>query len=369
MVSREFDVAVVGAGPGGSAAAKKCAEAGLKTALLEKRNLPRNKTCTGMIMSDMAQRLIREEFNSPPEEVLTTPPYLQGVRFYAPSVEPLTFERRMPFAWRKDFDYWMNKIAKDRGVELWDRTRVRKIAARERSYILTVEREDEPDFIKTRFLIGADGALSVVRRTMFPDAEMKYQLCVRVCYQGTLDLDPTYVHYFYFPSLIGFEVNLKGDVFLLEMTPRSAQEVKSVIMKQIEKWLIEDFGFTSNMKPLWRDGCLEPSMGRRPFPDPFPLAKDNALLVGNAAGLVKPVTGEGIGTAVKSGLMAAESVIRAIKRGEKADKFYLPMAQDLVSRLNCMYPPHGKIREAAKKGMDCFLTTVMEIYSNITSIL
>jgi choline dehydrogenase-like flavoprotein len=44
------DVLVVGAGPGGSAAAKYCAEAGLKTILIEKKKIPRDKVCTGMIM-------------------------------------------------------------------------------------------------------------------------------------------------------------------------------------------------------------------------------------------------------------------------------------------------------------------------------
>jgi flavin-dependent dehydrogenase len=62
------------------------------------------------------------------------------------------------------------------------------------------------------------------------------------------------------------------------------------------------------------------------------------FLVGNAVGLVKPVTGEGIGTGVKGGFMGVESVIQAIKRTEEADKFYLPIAQDLVSRLNSTYP-------------------------------
>lgn len=45
-----FDVVVVGAGPGGSVAAKRCLESGLKTLLLEKRRLPRDKVCSGMIM-------------------------------------------------------------------------------------------------------------------------------------------------------------------------------------------------------------------------------------------------------------------------------------------------------------------------------
>ena len=41
-----FDVLVAGAGPGGSVAAKRCAELGLKTLLVERRRLPRDKEAT-----------------------------------------------------------------------------------------------------------------------------------------------------------------------------------------------------------------------------------------------------------------------------------------------------------------------------------
>ena len=371
-IHTEFDVVVVGGGPGGSVAAKKCAEEGLKTLLLEKHKLPRNKVCTGMIMSEMSQALIRKEFGDPPEEVLATPPYLRGIKFRAPAAETLTFEHRMPFAWRKDFDYWMNQVAERVGAQLWDSAKVSSIAEDEKGYTLGIEREEKTQFIKTKFLIGADGTISVVRKALFPDVEMRYQLSMRQCYQGSLDLDPAYVHYFYLPDLNGlngFGVNCKGDVFLLEMTPRSDQKDGSDIVRKAEEWFAQDFGFRSGNKPLWRDGCFEPSMGRRPFSGPFPLGKDNALLVGDAAGLTKPITGEGIGTAVKSGLLAAEAVIQASKREEKADKFYLPMAQDMISILDSLYPPHGKLREEMKKGIDCFLLTFKEIFSKITGIL
>ena len=365
----KFDVAVVGGGPGGSAAARKCAEAGLKTILLEKHKLPRDKVCTGMLMSELSQTLLKDEFGDLPDVVLTTPPNLLGIRFHAPAAETLTFARRMPFFWRKDFDHWMNRVAQGAGVELVDSVRVKTIGVNEAGYMLRIDRGGENQLIKATFLIGADGTISVVRKTLFPDVEMGYQLCVRRCYQGALDLDPAYVHYFCFPDLTSFEVNCKGDVFLLEMTPRPNQGAGSEIVRQAEGWLAEDFGLTQANKLLWRDGCFEPSMGRKPFSGPFPLAKGNALLVGNAAGLTKPITGEGIGTAIKSGIMAAEAVIQARKRGEKASKFYLPVAQDVVSTLDRMYPPHGKIREEAGKGLDRVLATLREIFSGITDVL
>ena len=58
--AEKWDVIVVGAGPGGAAASKRCAEAGLWTLVLEKRALPRDKVCSGMIMGPWAQEIIRD---------------------------------------------------------------------------------------------------------------------------------------------------------------------------------------------------------------------------------------------------------------------------------------------------------------------
>ena len=65
-------------------------------------------------------------------------------------------------------------------------------------------------------------------------------------------------------------------------------------------------------------------------------------------------------------LMAAGAVIEACKKGEKADKFYLPMAQDLAFKLGCLYPVPGSLR---KESNDSFLLKFNEIYSRITNVL
>lgn len=363
-LNSEFDVAVVGGGPAGSAAAKRCAERGLKTLLLEKRKLPRNKVCTGMIMSEMAQTLITEEFGQPPTEALTTPPYILGLKFRSHGAETVTLERRMPFVWRSDFDYWLNRVAQGSGAEMWDKAKVKSIAQDEDGYTLGLEREGESQLLKTRFLIGADGTLSMVHKALFPEVRMKVQLNLRLCYQGTLDLEPEYVHFFFLADLSAFEVNFKGDVFLLEISPRPAQGDGTDVVRQAEAWLAQDYGFLPGSKPLWRDGCYEPAMRQRPFPGPFPLAKDNALIVGNAAGLNIPITGEGINTAIKSGLMAADAVIKASDKGEKAADFYLSTCQDMLSTLENMYSPLGRLREEVRKGTGRFLEAIKEVYSS-----
>jgi len=55
MGNRMYHVVVVGAGPAGSVAAKRCAERGFKTLLLEKKKLPRDKICSGMLFVVKAQ--------------------------------------------------------------------------------------------------------------------------------------------------------------------------------------------------------------------------------------------------------------------------------------------------------------------------
>ena len=96
-------------------------------------------------------------------------------------------------------------------------------------------------------------------------------------------------------------------------------------------------GKNSNLKALFIDfakqlnqGCL-PSAPWKGHPIPFGNyrrrpGRDNVLLAGDAAGLVEPVTGEGIAFAMESGRCAAKAVIAAAKRGQPASalSLYLP---------------------------------------------
>ncbi len=97
MSTKKWDVIVVGGGPAGSAAAKRCAGAGFQTLLLEKKKLPRVKCCTGMIMSRLAQRAIKEEFGEIPEQALAEPRYLEGYMIYVPGAGKEVIAHKTPF--------------------------------------------------------------------------------------------------------------------------------------------------------------------------------------------------------------------------------------------------------------------------------
>ena len=112
---RKFDVIVVGGGPGGSVTGKQCVEAGFKTLLLEKRKLPRDKVCSGMIFGPWAKDIIEEKFGGIPESILASPKYLSGNMFHVPGLPPKSLEWHTPIAWRKDLDYWPVKGPKQQG--------------------------------------------------------------------------------------------------------------------------------------------------------------------------------------------------------------------------------------------------------------
>ena len=118
---------MVGAGPGGAVAAKRCAEEGFRTLVLERRALPRDKVCSGMVMGPWAQEIIRDHFGAIPPEVLVPPRVLQGHRFHVPGAQPEVLEWETPLAWRKDLDAWVIQKAEEAGVEIRDRARVMRI--------------------------------------------------------------------------------------------------------------------------------------------------------------------------------------------------------------------------------------------------
>jgi flavin-dependent dehydrogenase len=133
--------------------------------------------------------------------------------------------------------------------------------------------------------------------------------------------------------------------------------------------LKKEFGLQPDIKHLWRDGCLEPAMVKKPFSGAFPLAQNNVLLVGNPAGLIIPMTGEGIAPAMKSGLLAGEAVIQALKSNRSAETYYLPRAQEMVTQLGKIYPPPGKLREAVNRGMAKYFEIMREIWLKSLDVL
>ena len=88
---------------------------------------------------------------------------------------------------------------------------------------------------------------------------------------------------------------------------------------------------------------MEPVLYHELFSGSFLPARGNGLLVGDAAGLLLPISGEGIGAALKSGLFAADSVIEASRGDSQAAHLYLGRLKGLISKLQELYSDAKKM--------------------------
>jgi flavin-dependent dehydrogenase len=346
-----IDVAVIGAGPAGSAAAKRCAEHGLETVILEKKRLPRDKVCSGMIIGPLTHTLIKQEFGEIPETVLSRPPHLNGYTFHTPDVDNHSrqvLDFFIPLTWRRKLDFWMTEKALAKGVQIRQGAKVIGIIEKEQGFSIRIESGQESREVEARFVIGADGGTSIVRKYLFPQLEVPYNQAYEEWHQGSLELNSRYFHWFYlqkaFPG--GFAVHQKDGLVVLEFG--GTVHVPKERIQWAREYLTTNYGFDRNQEPVYRGACAVARLAGGLVSGTFLPAKKNVLLSGDAGGFVLPITGEGIGTGLKTGMLAADSIVQAIKSDRQADGIYLDKIKPVITAFKEYSLWVGRIEAAAK---------------------
>jgi flavin-dependent dehydrogenase len=348
-VSKAWDVIVVGGGPGGALAAKKCAESGLETLLLEKKRMPRDKCCSGMVMAEWGQAIVRDEFGEYPEHVQRESVTLLGYALHSPGAPIETLDVTTPTTWRRTLDTWMCDAAAEAGAELWDSARVVGIAEDDASCVVQLDKDGLRRDLRSRFVIGADGGNSAVRRALFPAFQPVQLFGYREVYEITLELPERRFNMF---AGLGpgrmFFTHEKGDCTLIEGV--ALGETPRAMAARARQFLIDNHGLDPDLEPAWRDGCAQPAMYSELSSGSFRPACGNVLLVGDAAGLNVPVTGEGLATALRSGRDAAHAVVEARERGQMAAGIFLEAIDEILGRFHEVASFGRRVIEVAEEG-------------------
>ncbi|MFZ0449177.1 MAG: geranylgeranyl reductase family protein [Desulfatiglandaceae bacterium] len=305
-----YDVAVVGSGPGGATAARCLAQEGFSVILFEKEELPREKVCAGGIIPRVVAELPDEakqtiERNCYAAEVTER---AGGVHFLVRRDEPV-----VSTTMRNRFDFALVNAAEKEGVHIASGCRVQELETRHESLVIRTSK----GAFRCRFLVGADGALSTVaRKAGFPghsylaptlEAEVRVKPLLFSRFQSAVRFDFGVVPRGYgwvFPKKDHLSIGLgqmrKGRIDLEEI---------------LEKYLFY-LGITRNAEVSKR-GFVIPIIPRG---DGF--VKNRSILVGDAAGLVDPLTGEGISLAIRSARLAAKALAKGRLIPNLVKKYY-----------------------------------------------
>lgn len=288
---------VIGAGPAGSAAAATAAKTGLSVALVDKASFPRDKLCGGGV-TERSRRYYEEIFEQPLPlgEMLTR----DHVEFWHDGVQLAELSGIAPLhmAMRFKFDQHMFEKACALGAADYSDHRVQHIKGTR----VTLE---NAEVLHAKVLIGADGVNSQVARHLFGAAfardKIGFALEVELCRSDSDTTTPAvridfnaadWGYGWQFPKQQSVTIGVGG---LHAQNPDMKEKLLS-------------YGKLLNTQDLPKlKGHHLPFGYYRTVPGRGPV-----LLAGDAAGLVDPITGEGIAYALKSGELAARAAQQAI---------------------------------------------------------
>jgi geranylgeranyl reductase family protein len=309
------DVIVVGAGPAGTAAAVTLAEAGRDVVVVDKARFPRDKIC-GDGLTTGALRLL-ERLGLEPGAVPSWQT-VDDVVVRGPSGHEVTFPlprgrgTYAAVARRHDLDAALVERARSAGAKVLDGHACTGVSARPDDVTATVDGVGDVD---ARYVVAADGMWSPVRRHLglatpgyrgewhafrqyFTDVGPRAARDLVVWFEP--DLLPGYAWSFPLPdgrANVGFGIQRGGRV-------ARVQQMAALWPDILERPHVRDV-----LGPHAR-----PESPHRAWPIPAridraTLTGPRTLFVGDAATATDPLTGEGIGQALFTGILAAEAVL------------------------------------------------------------
>jgi geranylgeranyl reductase family protein len=314
----KYDVIIVGAGPAGSSAACLLAEQGVRVALLERTKMPRYKACGAGIVG-RAMRILPPDVKEAVERECYTAELNvldAGLHFAITREEPILF-----MSMRDKLDRLLALNAQKAGADLWEECNVLDVAAGPGSVAVETSRAS----LSASFVIAADGSTSPIAkkagwretRRLTPAIEWEVpvdkEIFEKFARSARFDFGPVPSGYAWvFP---------KGSHLSAGAASMNRGSVN--LNGLLEKHLLS-LGIPLN-NGVVRHGALVSS-----GPRSDDLIKGRILLVGDAAGLTDPVTGEGISFAVGSGQAAASALVAGGLAEASVREAYLTIIEEKI---------------------------------------
>jgi geranylgeranyl reductase family protein len=315
-----YDIAIVGAGPAGSSAAIFLARRGYSVVLIDKKQFPREKLCGDFV--NPANWPILQELGVEREILSRSHAKVTQFRMTLFSGE----EAEVPFLTRHgetvfglglrrcDLDQVLLEKAKGQGVTIRDGFRITELAREPEGWRLEIDNSEFVETFRARLLIGADGRnswvahrLGMAARAAMQGQSIGFQLRLKCTGAANGRVE---IHLF--PGGYAGVIALGDGMFTLGFAVEKDQFHRQ---ESLERLLDSCLTLNPHLKEIFRRSEVVGEL-HSTYPLYFPPRRsygERVLLVGDAARVNEPVTGEGIYFALKSGELAAKALDRAFK--------------------------------------------------------
>lgn len=290
------NVIIIGGGPAGSTCAWKLKRHGIPALVLDKKAFPRPKTCAGWI----TPRIVRH-LNIRPGEYPHTWQQFNHLNYYIHG-RKIRVKTRQYAIRRHEFDHWLIERS---GVPMVEH-HVKSISKVDDGYVID-------NTFKCDFLVGAGGTNCCVYRTFFRENNPRHQRDKIIALEEEFPYavtDPDCHLWFFDHQLPGYAWYVpKGKGYVNVGVGAKHHKLKQrgttifehwdkLVHKLISQGLVEP-------RPFSPRGCSYYLRSRQGI-----YHSEKAFIIGDAAGLATLDMGEGIGPAVKSGILAAEAIVQ-----------------------------------------------------------
>ena len=320
-MKQSCDVTIVGGGPAGATLAYELAKTGIGALLLEKEKLPRYKCCAGGVTSKAAE-LLDFDISQLAEDVIheVSFSFNLGSPYLRRSDRPLMYT-----VMRDVFDHSLVERAQRLGATLMDGQKVTQVQV----IGDWVEVSTADNIFRSRLVVGADGAYSTVARELDMGRNIEYLMGIEseiavpekelAKWKSRVQIDLGCIPGGYawaFPKREHLSIGVGCHA-------SKARDLHSRYQKFLDSLDIGGYAIASSgshLIPTSRKGRL--------------VWQDKALLLGDAAGLCDPLTGEGIYYAILSARLATQVIEDCSTHGEvKLESYQEAVDREIMSEL------------------------------------
>lgn len=299
----DFDIAVIGLGPAGSIFASLASKHFSVAAIDLKDDFYNgfSKPCGGLLAPDAQKALAKFDITLP-KDILVNPQIFSVKTIDLDHNNTRYYQRFYVNIDRHKFDLWLESFVLNKAT-VFNGCRCSKIEEYDSFYKIFFYKNGEEHSITSKYLVGADGANSIVRTKFFKGKKIKSYIAIQQWFKAK-DENPFYSCIFDSKNTDCYSQSVHKDGYLIFGGAFPYKDSRARFENQKQK--LKAYGFKFD-NPVKTEACL---VLRPASMSSFCLSKNNVFLIGEAAGFISPSSLEGISSAIISGYLLSKALLK-----------------------------------------------------------